>query len=69
MTHDRGSFDEISLQRCERGFLIQCRPMHSGYKTPLYAFDRIEDAAKWLVEQYRETPPLVVEPGTIVVPG
>ena len=53
MTHDRGAYNEITFMRCERGFVIRTSGMERGYTGAVYAFDRAEDAAAWIVEQYR----------------
>lgn len=53
--HDRGAFDTVQVQRCQRGFLISTGG-GMGLMGYLYAFDRIEDAAAWLVEQYANFP-------------
>lgn len=53
--HDRGAFSELRFQRCERGFILMAQ-RHVGELGSMFAFDRIEDLAAWLVGQYREDP-------------
>lgn len=53
---DRGALDSLTFRRCAKGFVLQGmsnweEAKQNGMVTT-YAFDRIEDLAAWLVEQY-----------------
>jgi hypothetical protein len=53
---DRGAFNALSFCRCVRGFTLTVNEAASNYLVPpTFAFDRIEDLAAWLVEQYGES--------------
>ena len=54
---DRGAFNEITFMRCARGFMLRTCAPQSGMVAQMFAFDRIEDLAAWLVEQYTSPPP------------
>jgi hypothetical protein len=51
MMHDRGALERLTFQRCIRGFTLSAYDIQRDDRT-LYAFDRIEDLAAWLVEEY-----------------
>ena len=55
MMYDRGAFKNLIFQRCDRGFLLRA-DFHTDTTNALFAFDRVEDVAAWLVEQYRDAP-------------
>lgn len=48
--------DKLTLTQCVRGFLVSEAPSHERMITPMYAFDKIEDVAAWIVEQYSAKP-------------
>jgi hypothetical protein len=52
---DRGAFDELKFNRCARGFVLRATDDY-GRRHTTFAFDRVEDVAKWLVEQYGPLP-------------
>lgn len=51
MTHDRGAFNELIFQRCERGFILR-QESHATPVLKVWAFDDIHALASWLVYQY-----------------
>ena len=51
MSFDRGSQSELQFRRCERGFMLVAGAGGGDYGT-FFAFDKIEDLAAWLVDQY-----------------
>lgn len=53
---DRGAFSALEFRKCSRGFTLFATP-GQGMIGDVYAFDRIEDVAGWLVEQYGEPRP------------
>lgn len=42
---------DLSFTACERGFIFRSGREYEGIGK-VYAFDRVEDAAAWLVEQF-----------------
>jgi hypothetical protein len=46
--------DRLEFTKCARGFLVSKSRDGFGMMSPLYAFDRVEDAAAWIVEQFAE---------------
>lgn len=48
---DRGAFAQLTFNRCVRGFTLVAHSLDRDARYTL-AFDRIEDLAAWLVEQY-----------------
>ena len=48
---DRGAFSELHFIRCARGFVFSAQ-REPGYLASMYAFDRVEDAAAWLIAEY-----------------
>ena len=52
MTHDRMQ-PEVHFRMVERGFILSVQS-HPGTMVTEYAFDRIEDVARWFVDQYRQ---------------
>lgn len=57
--YDRGAFRKLSFDKCARGYtLTGGYDIHRDIVGPVFAFDRIEDLAAWLVEQYAEVPSL-----------
>lgn len=53
---DRGEGHEFKIIRCERGFIITYQDGAGCYGST-WAFDNIDDAAKWLVEQWNPVSP------------
>lgn len=49
---DRGALSQLNFSRCERGFILTDGGQGMGFLHRIWAFDRIEDLAGWLVEQY-----------------
>lgn len=64
--HDRGAFNQLSFVRCERGFILTDSGSEMGYLRRVWAFDRVEDLAGWLVEQYAAQ---AIEAGTAKTEG
>lgn len=48
--------DRLTFERCARGFLVATGGYDTGLRGELYAFDRIEDVGRWIVEHYSEPP-------------
>jgi hypothetical protein len=53
--HDRGAFSQLTFTRCVRGFTLTVYDMERDSRAA-FAFDRVEDLAAWLVEQYCDLP-------------
>lgn len=53
-TADYGSFTTLNFVKCARGFVLVSGQDYgrSGQPHATFAFDRIEDVAQWLVEEY-----------------
>lgn len=50
---DRGAFSTLTFNRCARGYTLSvARDFRGDMGGPHFAFDKIEDVAAWLVEQY-----------------
>lgn len=45
--------NDLQFMRCKRGFLFRVGAKYDGFGE-MFAFDNIEDAAAWLVEQFRD---------------
>lgn len=52
---DRGAFGQLTFTRAARGFTLHVSD-YGRQGGALFAFDRIEDVAAWLVEQYGPPP-------------
>lgn len=53
---DRGAFSTMTFNRCARGFTLSASNTYDKMNGPHFAFDKIEDVAAWLVEQYGPPP-------------
>jgi hypothetical protein len=49
---DRGALADLNFAVCDRGFLLRAGSF--GEFSRVFAFDRIEDLAEWMVEQYHD---------------
>lgn len=51
---DRGTFNTLTFNRCARGFTLSATGDYrlGDRQGPHFAFDKVEDLAKWLVQQY-----------------
>lgn len=62
-TPDRGAYDSMTFNRCARGFTLSATGGYDRVSSgPHFAFDKVEDVAKWLVEQYGPAPKPVAKP-------
>ena len=52
---DRGAARSLEFERCDRGFLFRY-PYSGGLVPSVWCFSTIEEAAEWLLEQYRDPP-------------
>jgi hypothetical protein len=52
---DRGSYSTLTFARCSRGFTLNAQTDYNRSQHT-FAFDKIEDVAAWLVEQYGPPP-------------
>lgn len=52
---DRGAFRTLTFEHCVRGFTLGAYQLERDARRT-FAFDRIEDLAAWLVDQYSDQP-------------